>query len=185
MVHGRPFEPTDYTRWYSTSTTDHGTTFELGSITYGQSKDLLIPLHHRSASARKLTLTYDTVGSKKKSLEFGVKKATEQADLDLITRHKFRLEFVHCVRSTCEKMSDKKTTSTNEAKRRKETTNEIKELEKEMKKYTDKNDEFIKDLLADLTGQVNEAVGRKDWFMKWGIHFLPSLTRKFDRLWNF
>jgi hypothetical protein len=48
-----------------------------------------------------------------------------------------------------------------------------------MRHYPDKNDEFVKDLLTDLTGQVDQAITREDWFKKWGVHFLPSLTRKF------
>ncbi|CAF4468535.1 unnamed protein product, partial [Rotaria sp. Silwood2] len=39
------------------------------------------------------------------------------------------------------------------------------------------DDGFIKDLLADLTGQVQEAMGKQEWFNKWGVHYLPSLTR--------
>jgi hypothetical protein len=69
-----------------------------------------------------------------------------------------------------------------EQKNKSTSTNEIETLKEEMKKYTDSNDEFIKDLFADLTGQVKEALERLDWFKKWGIHFLPSLTRKLNRI---
>jgi len=30
-------------------------------------------------------------------------------------------------------------------------------------------------ILEDLRGQVAEAFSREDWFIKWGVHFLPSL----------
>ena len=60
--------------------------------------------------------------------------------------------------------------------------NRLKELEEEMRKYANTNDEFVKDLLTDLTGQVQEAISREDWFTKWGLHFLPSLTRKLRKL---
>jgi hypothetical protein len=66
-----------------------------------------------------------------------------------------------------------------EQKNKSTSTNEIETLKEEMKKYTNSNDEFIKDLYTDLTGQVKEALEREDWFNKWGVHFLPSLTRKF------
>ncbi|CAF2705991.1 unnamed protein product [Rotaria sp. Silwood2] len=45
-----------------------------------------------------------------------------------------------------------------------------------MKLIANENDDFIKDLLADLTGQVQEAIGKQEWFDKWGVHYLPSLT---------
>jgi len=40
---------------------------------------------------------------------------------------------------------------------------------------TSANDERIQALLEDLDGQVAEALSRKDWFNKWGKHYLPSL----------
>jgi hypothetical protein len=78
-----------------------------------------------------------------------------------------------------EKLREKKSKKNQQ---RKEAMDQIDTLEKEMKKYADGNEEFIKDLFADLTGQVKEAFEREDWFTKWGIHFLPSLTRKFDKI---
>ena len=174
LCHGEPLESTDYTRWYSTNVTDQGTSFNLGSITYGQSKDLLIPFSPESIDQCKFTLTYDSVREKEKSLTFGVKNTFQQTDFDLIIRHKFRLELVHCVRNVLQTMLEQKNKSTS--------TNEIETLKEEMKKYTDSNDEFIKDLFSDLTGQVKEALERPDWFKKWGIHFLPSLTRKLNRI---
>ncbi|CAF5135170.1 unnamed protein product, partial [Rotaria sp. Silwood1] len=48
LFHEEYLLPTDYTRWYSTKSTNEGTYFDLGSITFGQSKDLLIPLAPKS-----------------------------------------------------------------------------------------------------------------------------------------
>jgi hypothetical protein len=183
LVHKKSLQPTDYTRWYSTNITNQGTSFDLGSITYGQSKDLLIPFSPRSVNNCEFTLTYDNVQEKKKSLRFNAKNNFQQADLDQITRHKLRLEFVHCVRSTFEKLRENKTKSTSgKNKKYSEAMNQIKALEEEMKKYANGNDEFIKDLFVDLTGQVKQALEREDWFTKWGRHYLPSLTRKFYQI---
>merc|ERR1719330_187022 len=30
-------------------------------------------------------------------------------------------------------------------------------------------------LMEDLTGQVSEALSRPDWYLRWGVHYLPSL----------
>jgi hypothetical protein len=182
LFHKKSFKSTDYTRWYSTSTTSQGICFDLGSITYGQSKDLLIPFSPESVDQCKFTLTYDSIREKKKSLNFGVKNTFQQTDFDQIIRHKFRLEFVHCVRNAMEMMLEQKTKSKSKKKQYQEKMDQIEILKEEMKKYTNSNDEFIKDLFADLTGQVKEALEREDWFNKWGIHFLPSLTRKFNRI---
>ena len=34
-----------------------------------------------------------------------------------------------------------------------------------------------KGLLADMEGQVMEAISRGDYYQKWGKHYLPSLAR--------
>ena len=154
----------------------------MGSITYGQSKDLLIPVSPKLVSNCEFTLTYDIVQEKKKSLRFNVKNSSQRTDPDLITRHKLRLEFVHCVRTTFEGRRETKTKSTITNLNREEVNNQIKTFENEMRKHANGNDEFIKDLLTDLTGQVQEAIEREDWFKKWGIHYLPSLTRKLNQI---
>jgi len=33
------------------------------------------------------------------------------------------------------------------------------------------------DLIKDVTGQVTEATSRRDWYIKWGKHYLPSLAQ--------
>ncbi|CAF1259532.1 unnamed protein product [Rotaria sp. Silwood1] len=177
LFHEEYLLPTDYTRWYSTKSTNEGTYFDLGSITFGQSKDLLIPLAPKSISKCKFTLTYDNLKNMKKSVTFNLTNNVQQADVDLITRHKFRLEFVHCVRTALETMYEAKIKSRNTKKQQKAAMDQIQALEKNMGKYANENDEFIKDLFIDLTGQVRQAIEKEDWFHKWGIHFLPSLTR--------
>jgi hypothetical protein len=156
--------------------------FDLGSITYGQSKDLLIPLPSKSLSNCEFSLIYDTLQEKRKSIKFNINTNCQQEALHLIAQHKFRLRFVHCVRSTFEAMRQKMTNAATANEQYEAAMNQLKALEKEMKEYPDKNDEFVKDLLADLTGQVDQAITREDWFKKWGVHFLPSLTRKFIEL---
>jgi len=47
----------------------------------------------------------------------------------------------------------------------------------DIKSSVARNDERVVALLKDLEGQVTEAFSRKDWFDKWGVHYLPSLMR--------
>jgi len=156
----------------------------LGSITFGQSKDLLIPLSFGSVSNCEFSLTYDTLQEKRKSIKFNINTHPRQQDLHLMAQHKFRLRFVHCVRSTFEAMRQTQNNAANATEQVAAARNQLKALEEEMRQYLSKNDEFVKDLLADLTGQVDQAITREDWFKKWGVHFLPSLTRKFIEIFR-
>ncbi|CAF0945756.1 unnamed protein product [Rotaria sordida] len=177
LIHDQDIQNTDYTRWYSTDKTAEGTYINLGSITYGQSKDLLIPISSKLAKECRFTLTYQNARNIKKSLSFDLIDDLELADLNLITRHKMRLEFVHYVRTALEKMKSIKTNPKNAKEQHDEVMNELRKFEENMKLVANENDDYIKDLLADLTGQVQEAVGKQEWFNKWGVHYLPSLTR--------
>mmetsp|Transcript_130761 Transcript_130761/g.212886 ORF Transcript_130761/g.212886 Transcript_130761/m.212886 type:complete len:570 (-) Transcript_130761:245-1954(-) len=38
-----------------------------------------------------------------------------------------------------------------------------------------KEHENVKALLEDMCGQCTEALSRRDWFSKWGVHYLPSI----------
>lgn len=41
----------------------------------------------------------------------------------------------------------------------------------------DKLHDIVNGMLSDLTGQITEALTRRDYFDKWGCHYLPSLQR--------
>ena len=166
-------EPSDYTRWYSTKNTDQGTLFDLGPVIYGQSRDLLIPVRPDAASKWECVLTYDTVQERKKSLKFDIDRLAQAANPDAILQQKFRLELIDRVRNVVE---SRRQTANNEALE--SASNRLKELENAMKEHATDGSPYIRDLYKDLTGQVHEALSREDWFKKWGIHFLPSLTRK-------
>lgn len=38
------------------------------------------------------------------------------------------------------------------------------------------DDEYVKAVRADLSGQVREAFSRQDWYRRWGRHYVPSLA---------
>lgn len=152
----------------------------MGAITFGQSKDLVLPLPYGSVSQCEFSLVYDTLQEKRKLIKFNINNYPDQTALRLLNQNKFRLQFVHCVRTTLEALREKQKHPTSTNEQSEAALNQLKALENEMKNGAYKNDEFVKDLLIDLTGQVQEAISREDWFKKWGVHFLPSLTRKFN-----
>ncbi|CAF0788659.1 unnamed protein product [Adineta steineri] len=176
-INGQRIEPSEYTRWYSSHFTDHDTIFDLGSITYGQSKDILIPLSSEDAMRCEFSIVYDTLLEKKKRAKFNVNTNPQSAVIEQMKQQKFRLQLVDCVRTVFEAMRQKQKTPTTTNTALDVAMDRMKMLEEEMQNYAKNNDEYVNDLFADLTGQVKEAITREDWFKKWGVHFLPSLTR--------
>lgn len=55
-------------------------------------------------------------------------------------------------------------------------TNSIKTVIETIKQSSSKDDPRIQGLLKDLEGQVLEALTKRDYFTKWGVHYLPSLV---------
>ncbi|CAF1177076.1 unnamed protein product [Adineta ricciae] len=176
-VDGQRIESSDYTRWYSTENTGRSTTFDMGLITFGQSKDLLIPLPRELLRGCKFSIVYDTLQEKRKVAQIDINESHNPDALHRINQQKFRLQVVHNVRVVLEEMRKFQKHSTAGRESLDAALNQLKSLENEMRTCEDRDDEYIKDLLADLTGQVQEAISRDDWFAKWGVHFLPSLTR--------
>ena len=94
-------------------------------------------------------------------------------DEKLLNHQKFRLEFVDTIRQS-HASSLQGDFTTNQEK----ILENLHALEERIKVHST-DDSYLTDLLADLTGQVNQAFSRAEWFHKWGKHYLPSLTRMF------
>ncbi|CAF2924759.1 unnamed protein product [Rotaria sp. Silwood2] len=162
---------------YSTDTSNHKSFEEptlclnLGSITFGQSKDLVIPMTMDQYKTMKIILHYESPhGQKKKQC-----KSLERLDGDikLLNQQKYRLELVYLIRKGYELLrGSEQTFTTNQQS----VLDPIESLEQTIKNHST-NDNYLTDLLTDLTGQIKAAFSRYDWFAKWGIHYLPSITR--------
>lgn len=138
----------------------------------------MIPVPAEVIRACEFSLIYDTLQQKQKSIKFNIEGRLQEKDLQQIAQQKFRLRSVHCVRVLFDAMRQKLKNPSLPSDQLDAAKTELRALEKEMKRYPDQTDQFVKDLLADLTGQVEEATCKEEWFKKWGVHFLPSLTRK-------
>ncbi|CAF1540367.1 unnamed protein product [Didymodactylos carnosus] len=166
---------TDYTEFYDVEKSNTGLKFNIGSVTYGQSKDIIIPVstkQNRLESPPYLSVSLQYTSPHKQSL---VKLKVDRETLDVsensinnIMIHRYRLEFVHRVREAMNLMLK------NDMKNAQKV---IEKLELEIKSSNVQNHPFIIDLLVDLTGQVTEALSNREWFDRWGKHYLPSLTR--------
>lgn len=159
---------------FPVQTTSWGVQVNVGSLQYGQTKDLVVRLripardnNNNDAGRPFLTATakYQVLNSAA-PLERSAEVTSLDGSVDVEVQH-YRLAFVERVNNLLELMK---------AQKEKEAQKVLKEFiaEIQAKKYTDAR---MKDLLADLTGQVTEAISKREWYDKWGVHYLPSLMR--------
>ncbi len=143
----------------------------MGSVIFGQSKDVLIPMTIDQYKKLELVLDYISPhGKKNKQCKSVIK---QDGDLKLFNQQKYRLEFVHSIRNGYNLLRKDEQTFT---KHQQSVLDKIQVLEETIKTHSN-DDNYLTDLLTDLSGQVKQAFSRYDWFSKWGIHYLPSITR--------
>ena len=138
-------------------------------MTFGQSKDLVLPISKENYDKLALILDFESAFGEKKKQSRTLLKLN--GDEKLLNHHKFRLEFVDSIRKGYQ-LIRQTNFNTNQPK----VVEDLQALEERIKVHST-DDSYLTDLLADLTGQVNQAFSRAEWFNKWGKHYLPSLTR--------
>jgi hypothetical protein len=144
----------------------------LGSLTFGQTKDIVIPMSINQYKTLKIILDYESPhGEKKKQCESITKLNENEKQLN---QQKHRLELVHLIRKNHEYARNLGATFTDNDPN---ISADIQSLEEKIKNHST-DDKYLTDLLADLTGQVKQALSRSDWFKKWGTHYLPSIARR-------
>lgn len=145
-----------------------GVSVPLNSLQFGQSRDVVVQVTvpQDFSSSTLLTATLKVLDAEK-SLDVPSSPSTDPALQDQLLVQKNRLLAVETLRNLHVLTNDRK---------EQQAANELKALEEAIKGSSVASDPFIQALLADLQGQVTEAISRNDWFRRWGRHYLPSLT---------
>jgi len=160
---------------------DKHLSFEFGSIQYGQQKNIVFPIKKTKSMLGggtpylEFNLKYSTDGAKN-SVEktFDWSANTVQNDAD-IKYHRMRLALVKGVTDSLEKSGLDFQYDNFRAKDLSKAQKHLSELEKSMNKLVSDNEDRSKDLMKDLTGQIQEAFSKNEYFVKWGVHFCLSI----------
>lgn len=118
-----------------------------------------------------IQLDYESPHGQKKKQCKSIQKL--DGDVKVFNEQKYRLTLVHIIRNGFEVL---RACGTKFIDIQQSVLNDIVELEQAIKSHSI-NDKYLTDLLTDLTGQIMSAFSREDWFKKWGVHYLPSITR--------
>lgn len=167
-----------------TTMTSWGASIAMGSLNYGQSRDLVITMKVPNHADKyvDVTVTYMPTGATDASRITGEVQGT--VDDNEIDVQRFRGRFVDEVTSGLKHC--------NEGKRfipanLPESVHIVENFATEITNHPNSGDDRVQGLLTDLTGQVTEAFGKKEWFQKWGRHYIPSLLtgHRFQQCNNF
>jgi Mg-chelatase subunit ChlD len=134
----------------------NGKKIHMGSLKYGQRKDLVIQLQNKELPNR-VSLEYSrTLTSEKEKCSLSQFTPT---DLLHPTIHQYRLLLTEKFKNGLQPPIDN-----------------IKQLIQEIQNSPCSNDPFAQDLVKDISGQIMEGLEAAAWD-KWGRHFIPSLCR--------
>jgi len=140
----------------------------LGTLQYGQTKDIIIPVKvgtfHDCFLAGRVQYETSLAGKKDESL-------CAYADGKLFDRDRVAIHYSRCLfADTLQKaLAVARTSSCEEARGILEAA-----IVTVSASSAKDHDNIIK-LLEDMNGQSTEALCKQEWFMKWGRHYLPSL----------
>jgi len=150
---------------------DDKTKINVGSVCYGQTRDIIISLPSKPKILNlEVIMLYNTANqagmSQKLSMKLNGTEDVDAAQDQLLVNQLYRLKAVQAIDSAL---------NFGVIKDLDEARKTIQQLMKEMMPYTKKSP-YLKELLLDLSGQVSEAISKEAWFSKWGQHYLQSLT---------
>lgn len=141
-----------------------GATINLGLIQYGQSRDALIFAKSSKPPTFRVTARFEDPACPGRLLEVtGPEEPQDGRDNAEMDVQKARLQVVRHLK--------------NSVKEPAEGREAMRVLAEQLSKVKEPR---VEALLADVKGQVTEALSRTDWFQRWGRHYLPSLARAHD-----
>jgi len=146
-----------------------GLQIPLGSVMFGQSKDLIVSvpseLFESIAASVRVDVDYMTSGGLEKQIAFteGIERVD---DVEALVQG-IRVRTVDLLRVLL-----KLPNRTVGAKKVAEISAHIKSVSTVL----NEGDARVADIVKDLDGQISEALSRDDWYTKWGRHYIPSLA---------
>jgi len=144
---------------------------KLGTLQYGQTKDILLRMRTGSAAVPFLAASvqyepavgHDGVPACSPLMEASCGDVKEEA-LQKMERHRCRSIFADVLLHIFRHQLD-----VDRAKAL------LSHAIEEVRASPAREEESVKALLEDMCGQCTEALSRQDWFLKWGILYLPSI----------
>ena len=156
-----------------------GIDINLGSLRYGQSKDIVIPIkfNKEQLSDMKFQISY-TDPDDKKIINIDHSDIILGKDVNII-RNKVRQEFIHIIHSasieyTCGHRSEAQTIIS-------DFINKVILIKQNITETYKNDDIYIQAIINDLKGQITEAFSKDEWFEKWGRHYLPSICMAYEQ----
>lgn len=142
---------------YSKEVTSWGEQINIGPIQYGQPKNIIIEMDSEDSDIDVNVKYFDTRDNTLKELS-STNISTESNDMQVLVhycRYLFGMEVYRAMIDMNVEI--------------------VKSLSSFIKDLPISNNEYIKDLIKDIDGQVSEALSKSEYFNKWGKHYLPSL----------
>jgi len=146
------------------------TVIHLGALQCGQEKNLVLQyssqLGIKGLAKVKAKIQFTPVGQKQpiKSSYKDIQFCSDGQGLTDLRVQCFRMDFITCLLKVLQN-----------GPKIQESLVLVQQLGSKIRSSKESEVPFIVDLLKDLEGQVTEALSKKEWFDKWGVHYLPSL----------
>lgn len=139
----------------------------LGTLQYGQTKDIVIPVRILDPAAPFLVarVQYETPFGSKEEPPF-VEADGNEVHAEQVEIQRCRCLFADTLREAVEIAG---TSSCEEGLAL------LAEATAEVRSSSVRDNDIVQKLLEDMQGQSAEALSKKDWFKKWGCHYLPSV----------
>jgi len=175
-------EKSDLLKYFRTQSSGQKLELNLGSVIFGQKKSIVLPISFPNFNNKILqgTLKYKSPFQDSVVSPFNCKITNNNDPQALISR--FRVDTGNILLDTVDFLhtNSEKDRHKSDATILEHLSQQMKTLEnliKTMETSAVKDDPYVKDLLLDLKEQVLIALGKKEFYYRWGQHYLPSLAQ--------